>query len=73
MTSEQENEISRIKEKLDETQKSVFDTTFYFKFLKKGRSFNDAVNSAKSAVFDIHPLAEACNRDRARARRVEFG
>ena len=68
MTDEQENEISRIKEKLDEIQKSVFDTTFYFKFYKKGRSFDDSVTSAKGSVFDIHPLAEACNRDRAKIR-----
>ena len=68
MTSEQENEISRIKEPLDEIQKSVFDTTFFFKFYKKGRSFDDSVNSAKSAVFDTHEIAEESNRDRERAK-----
>ena len=61
LTEEQNNVLASIKEPLDEKQQAVFDTAFYFKFLRKGRSFDDAINSAKSAIFDVHPNAEESN------------
>ena len=55
LTKEQNNEIASIKKPLDEKQKAVFDTAFYFKFLTKNKSFDDSIHSAKCAVFDTHP------------------
>ena len=72
LTKEQNNEIESIKKALDGKQKAVFDTAFYFKFLRKGRSFDDSINSAKGAVFDIHPNAEESNRDREKAFKVDW-
>jgi len=72
LTEQQNNEIASIKKPLDEKQKAVFDTAFYFKFLRKGRSFDDSIHSAKSAVFDIHPNAEQSNRDREKAFKVDW-
>ena len=72
LTKEQNNEIASIKKPLDEKQKAVFDTAFYFKFLTKGRSFSDSIHSAKCAVFDIHPSAEESNRDREKAFKVDW-
>jgi len=72
LTKQQNNELASIKEPLDEKQKAVFDTAFYFKFLRKGRSFSDSIHSAKSAIFDVHPNAEESNRDREKAFKVDW-